>query len=272
MNRIVLAFGLLTIAVTGVFAQKTSTNVATTASTRASAMKNGAAVIQSGTQISGQLQSTLDTKNAKVGDQVVLKATNAVKQNGQTVVEKGSRLIGHVTEVQQRAKNGAGSRVGVVFDRLQQGGNSVPISAVITSVFQAQSAAGASVSDDDMMAMGSTSTQTMTSTRSSGGGGGLLGGVGNTVGGVVNSTTQTVGGVANTAGQTVNGVTNTAGQTVGSTTRSVGGTLRGLQISQSTDASASGGSVLSLSNGDLRLEKGTTVNLAVSGSVSARSN
>jgi len=265
MNRIVLAFGLLTIAVTGVFAQKTSTNVATTASTRASAMKNGAAVIQSGTQISGQLQSTLDTKNAKVGDQVVLKATNAVKQNGQTVVEKGSRLIGHVTEVQQRAKNGAGSRVGVVFDRLQQGGNSVPISAVITSVFQAQSAAGASVSDDDMMAMGSTSTQTMTSTRSSGGGGGLLGGV-------VNSTTQTVSGVTNTAGQTVNGVTNTAGQTVGSTTRSVGGTLRGLQISQSTDASASGGSVLSLSNGDLRLEKGTTVNLAVSGSASARSN
>jgi len=265
MNRIVLAFGLLTIAVTGVFAQKTSTNVATAASTRASAMKNGAAVIQSGTQISGQLQSTLDTKNAKVGDQVVLKATNAVKQNGQTVVEKGSRLIGHVTEVQQRAKNGAGSRVGVVFDRLQQGGNSVPISAVITSVFQAQSAAGASVSDDDMMAMGSTSTQTMTSTRSSGGGGGLLGGV-------VNSTTQTVSGVTNTAGQTVNGVTNTAGQTVGSTTRSVGGTLRGLQISQSTDASASGGSVLSLSNGDLRLEKGTTVNLAVSGSASARSN
>jgi len=228
-------------------------------------MKNGAAVIQSGTQISGQLQSTLDTKNAKVGDQVVLKATNAVKQNGQTVVEKGSRLIGHVTEVQQRAKNGAGSRVGVVFDRLQQGGNSVPISAVITSVFQAQSAAGASVSDDDMMAMGSTSTQTMTSTRSSGGGGGLLGGV-------VNSTTQTVSGVTNTAGQTVNGVTNTAGQTVGSTTRSVGGTRRGLQISQSTDASASGGSVLSLSNGDLRLEKGTTVNLAVSGSASARSN
>jgi len=148
---------------------------------------------------------------------------------------------------------------------LQQGGNSVPISAVITSVFQAQSAAGASVSDDDMMAMGSTSTQTMTSTRSSGGGGGLLGGV-------VNSTTQTVSGVTNTAGQTVNGVTNTAGQTVGSTTRSVGGTLRGLQISQSTDASASGGSVLSLSNGDLRLEKGTTVNLAVSGSASARSN
>jgi hypothetical protein len=228
-------------------------------------MKNGAAVIQSGTQISGQLQSTLDTKNAKVGDQVVLKATNAVKQNGQTVVEKGSRLIGHVTEVQQRAKNGAGSRVGVVFDTLQQGGNSVPISAVITSVFQAQSAAGASVSDDDMMAMGSTSTQTMTSTRSSGGGGGLLGGV-------VNSTTQTVSGVTNTAGQTVNGVTNTAGQTVGSTTRSVGGTRRGLQISQSTDASASGGSVLSLSNGDLRLEKGTTVNLAVSGSASARSN
>ena len=270
MNRIILAIGLLTIAATGVFAQKSSTKAATTASTNASVVKNGSAAIQSGTQISGQLQSTLDTKNAKVGDQVVLKTTNVVKQNGQTVVEKGSKLIGHVTEVQQRAKNVAGSRIGVVFDTLQQGGNSVPISAVITSVSQAQSAAAASVDDDDMMAMGSTSTRTTTSTRSSGGG--LLGGVGNTVGGVVNSTTQTVGGVANAAGQTVNGVTNTAGQTVGSTTRSVGGTLRGLQISQSADASASGGSVLSLSNGDLRLEKGTTVYVAVSGSASTRSN
>ena len=102
MNRIVLTFGLLTIAVTGVFAQKTSTNVATTASTRASAMKNGAAVIQSGTQISGQLQSTLDTKNAKVGDQVVLKATNAVKQNGQTVVEKGSSASHEMHPLQLR--------------------------------------------------------------------------------------------------------------------------------------------------------------------------
>lgn len=271
MNRIVLAIGLLTIAATGVLAQKASTSVATTASTRASVIRNGSTAIQSGTQISGQLQSTLDTKNARVGDQVVLKATNAVKQNGQTVVEKGSRLIGHVTEVQQRVKNVAGSRIGVVFDTLQQGANSVPISAVITSVFQAQSAAPASAGDDDVVAMGSTSTQTTASTRSSGGDR-LLGGVGTTVGGVVNSTTQTVGGVANTAGQTVNGVTNTAGQTVGSTTRSVGGTLRGLQISQSTDASASGGSVLSLSKGDLRLEKGTTVNLAVSGSASTRSN
>jgi len=261
MNRIVLAIGLLTIAVTGVFAQKTSANVATTASTSASVIRNGSAVIQSETQISGQLQSTLDTKNAKVGDQVVLKATNTVKQNGQTVVEKGSKLIGHVTQMQQRAKNTAGSRIGVVFDTLQQGGNSVPISAVITSIFQAQSATAASVGDDDMMATGSTSTRTTTSTRSSGGGGGLLGGVGNTVGGVVNSTTETVGGVPSTAVQTV-----------GSTTRSVGGTLRGLQISQSADASTSGGSVLSLSNGDLRLEKGTTVNVAVSGSASTRSN
>ena len=255
MYKTVLVSGLLTIAATGVFAQKASTNVAATATTAAKATavtRQGTAAIQSGTQISGQLQSTLDAKDAKVGDQVILKTTNAVKQNGQTVVEKGSRLIGHVTEVQQRAKNSSGSRIGVLFDSLQQGGSSIPISAVITSVFQTQSAAAASMNDDDLMATGSTRTTSSTSTRSSSGGG-LLSGVGNTVGGVVNSTTQTVGTVANTAGQTVD-----------STTRSVGGTLRGLQISQSTDASAGGGSVLSVSSGDLRLEKGATVNVAAS--------
>jgi hypothetical protein len=89
----------------------------------------------------------------------------------------------------------------------------------------------------------------------------LLGGVGNTVGGVVNSTTQTVG-----------GVTNTVGQTVGNTTQTVGGTLRGIQISQSTDASASGGSTLSLNGGNLRLDKGTTFNLSLSESASVHNN
>jgi len=259
MRRIVLGLGLVfVLSITGL-AQKSSTRASGSATSNTSASKNGKNIdIASGTQITGQLQNSLDVQKAKVGDEVVLKTTSAVKQNGQVVIQKGSRLIGHVTEVQQRAKGQAASKVGVLFDTLAQGGNQIPISAVITSVTQAR--ANSSVGDDISSDV-SGSSSTTASTRSSGGGGGLLGGVGNTVGGVVNSTTQTVG-----------GVTNTVGQTVGNTTQTVGGTLRGIQISQSTDASASGGSTLSLNGGNLRLDKGTTFNLSLSESASVHNN
>lgn len=276
MKKIILVLGLLIIAAAGVSAQKTKVDAATSASaaSKASAStKNGSATLASGTQIAGQLQGTLDAKNARVGDQVVLKTTQAVKQNGQVVVQKGSKLIGHVTEVQQKAKDNATSKIGVVFDTLQQGGSRLPINAVITSVMQA--AASANISgDDDMMGSGMSTTSASTASRSSSSGssGGLLGGVGNTVGGVTNGAVSTVGGVANTAGQTVGGVTSTAGQTLGSTTQSVGGTLRGLQITQSTDASANGGSTLSLTGGNVKLDKGATVNLSVSQSSSVKTN
>ncbi len=229
------------------------------ANTAASVTKNGnAASIASGTEISGQLQNSLNVQKAKVGDEVLLKTKKAIKQNGQTVVAKGSTLIGHVTEVQQKTKGTAMSKVGILFDRLQQGGNMLPINAVITSITQVQSQTRLG---DDINSDVSGSTGTRTSTQSSGSGGGLLGGVGNTVGGVVNSTTQTVG-----------GVTNTAGQTLGSATGAVGGTLRGIQISQSANASASGGSTLSLAGDNLRLEKGTTFNLSVSEAATVNGN
>ena len=258
MRRIVLGLGLVfVLSITGL-AQKSSTRASGSATSNTSASKNGKNIdIASGTQITGQLQNSLDVQKAKVGDEVVLKTTSAVKQNGQVVIQKGSRLIGHVTEVQQRAKGQAASKVGVLFDTLAQGGNQIPISAVITSVTQAR--ASSSVGDDISSDV-SGSSSTTASTRSSGGGG-LLGGVGNTVGGVVNSTTQTVG-----------SVTNTVGQTVGNATQTVGGTLRGIQISQSTDASASGGSTLSLNGGNLRLDKGTTFNLSLGESASVHNN
>ncbi|HYY41659.1 MAG TPA: hypothetical protein VE775_02935, partial [Pyrinomonadaceae bacterium] len=93
--------------------------------------------------------------------------------------------------------------------------------------------------------------------------GGLLGGVGNTVGGVVGGATNTVGGVANTttqaAGQVVSGTTTA----VGNTSSGVGRTVRGLRISQATSASAEGGSTLSLTGGNLHLEKNTTFHLTL---------
>jgi hypothetical protein len=220
--------------------------------------------LASNISLAAQLENSLDARHAKVGDRVVLKTTEAVKQNGETVVPKGARLLGHVTEVQQRTKENGESRIGVAFDRLQKGALDIPITATIVSITQAQTHANVANSSVDSDMTSSSSTRASSSGQRSGNGG-LLGGVGNTVGGVVNTTTSTVGNVASTT-------TNAVGGTVDATTRTAGnltGSLRGLQITQSSSASADGGSTLSLGTGNLKLESGTTFHLLVSSAANA---
>jgi len=267
MKRFVLAV-LLSIALAGLaVGQKAESRGNASAGSNASASKQGRQIgLQSGTQLSAQLENTLDARHAKPGDRVVMKTTQAVKQDGRVIVPKGAQLIGHVTEVQQRSKSNAESSIGVVVDRLRTGSTETPITASILSITQARSQAQASNNDllgSDTMAQSSSSSRSGVSSPSSGqrGGGGLLGGVGSTVGGVVNTTTSTVG---NVAGTTVGATSSANGSTTGS--------LRGLQITQSGDASAQGGSTLSLTGRDLRLESGTTFNLAVSNSASVGNN
>ena len=267
MKRICFAI-LLMIAVSGIIvAQKTKTSGNVDANSRASAQKEGRQIdLLAETQMTAQLQSALDARHAKVGDRVILKTTEAIKQNGKVVVPKGAQLIGRVTDVQQQTKETGESHVGLIIDRLRSGSMEMPIATSVLSITQARNHAQANNSsvDSDLMNQSSASTRS-TSPPRNGNGGGLLGGVGNTAGGVVNTTTSTVGNVAGTT-------TNAVGSTVGSTTGTVGnlsGSLRDLQISQSTSASAQGGSTLSLTGGNLRLESGTTFNLAISNSASA---
>lgn len=248
MRYIVLGLSILLVLGNSINAQTVNSETTSKVSNQTSVNKNGNnVVLESGTQITAQLQKSIDVQKAKVGDQVVLKTTKAIKQNGKVMVEKGANLYGRVTEVQRRTKENGASKVGILFDRLEQRGTSSPLNAAITSIMQTRAQASA---DDMMNSDMSASSSSRTSTQSSGGG--LLGGVGNTVGNVVNTTTQTVGSTTNT---------------VGSATNSVGGTLRGLQISQSSETSASGSSVISLQSRDLKLDKGVTFNLSVSESI-----
>jgi hypothetical protein len=252
MGRYILSITLVVFCAGAAMAQRQSASATTSATSATSASANNKAInLQSGTQVSGQLQNTLDVRRAKVGDQVILKTTQAVKANGRTVVNKGARLIGHVSQVSQKSRANGESTIGLVFDRLESGALETPINATITSVTRGTTHARAG--DDEFgseSTASSTTTARTTSRQSSSGGGGLLGGVGGTVGGVVNSTTQTTGGV-------VGGTTGAIGETVGGVARSVGG----IRISESTDASVEGGSILSLRGDNLLLEKGTAMNL-----------
>ncbi|HEX8560990.1 MAG TPA: hypothetical protein VF668_23055 [Pyrinomonadaceae bacterium] len=208
--------------------------------------------LASGTRVTGELQGALDASRARVGDRVVLRTTEAIKQNGRTVLKKGVQLVGRVADVRRRAGASAASSVTVVFDTLQSGSLSAPVVATIDSVARVSGRAGA---DDDFGVESSASARGSASGSASGGasGGGLL------------------GGVAGAVGNTVGGVAGAAGDAVGSTAEAVGGAARGagsalgrVQVTQAVGLSAEGGSTLSLAGGDLRLEKGTTFRLTVS--------
>ena len=264
MRKILLAISLMLAASVFIAAQKANNRISSTTNSETKAQTQSPQFdFQSATLLTAQLENSLDARKAKVGDRVVLKIARDLKQNGQTVIRKGARLIGQVTEVQQQTKVSGESRIGLVFDRLRSGSTDIPITASILSITQARSRSQAGNAGLETETM----SQTSTSTRSSSSGGGLLGGVTNTTSGVLNTTTTT-------AGNVVGGTTNAVGSTVGTTTRTTGnvaGSLSSLRISESGSASAEGGSTLSLTGGNLRLESGATFNLAVRNSNSAGS-
>src|SRR5712691_6921510 len=167
MKKILLTISL-TVAMAGVaLAQTAETRGRTSASNTTSASKQGQQLnLQSGTQLTAQLENTLDARHAKAGDRVVLKTTQAVRQNGEVVVPKGSRLIGHVTDVQQRTRDDNQSVIGIAFDRLQKGSNEFPITATIVSITQTRSQAQAA-SGDDMFGSQTTSSSSRSSTTAS---------------------------------------------------------------------------------------------------------
>lgn len=85
--------------------------------------------------ITGELQDKLDSKSAKQGDSVVLKTKEDVQIPDGTNIPKGSRLVGHVTNVLPRGDGKENSQITLQFDRAElKGGTSLPIESVLESV------------------------------------------------------------------------------------------------------------------------------------------
>jgi hypothetical protein len=263
----ILTAGLSLVCGLAVNAQTANTSARGEASNQtssAASARNRSINLDVGTRLAGELQSTIDARKAKVGDQVVLKTTQAIKSQGRTVVGKGSRLIGQVTEVSQKSKSNGESRVGLLFDRLEGGSLNMPIAATITSVVNGTASARAN--DQDIFASDANSA---TSSQASSGGSRSSSANGGLLGGVVNSTTSTVGNVVGGTTAAVGSTVNSTANVVGNTANGLGSSLGGIQISQSSNTSVEGSSVLSLQGGNLRLEKGTTFNLMLTQSASA---
>lgn len=74
--------------------------------------------IAPGSVIPAQLSKTVDAKKAKVGDEVEAKVTQDMKAvDGQILVAKDTKMVGHVTEAQARTKDQKESEVGITFDK-----------------------------------------------------------------------------------------------------------------------------------------------------------
>jgi hypothetical protein len=265
LKKLLFSTTLTVLAATVAFSQaQATTKGSSSSSSKTSVSKGDRELISSGTIVNAELMNSIDVRKSKVGDEVLLKTTKAIKENGDTVVAKGTTLVGRITEIQQRTKDNAQSRVGMLIDRIHGKDLNAPISVSILSMTAARATAAAGDTFADAGLMSNSGGSVQSSGSNGGSGGGLLSGVGNTVGGVVNTTSNVVGGVTQTATNTVGGVTQTAGNTVGG----VGRTVNGIQISQAMGGSASGSTSFSAQHKDVRIEKGATFNVQFNNSVS----
>lgn len=142
------------------------------------------------TDVSAQLTKKIDSKDAKVGDEVVAKTTSDARLADGTKLPKGSHLIGHVTEAEAKSHDNHDSHLAFAFDHaVMKDGRDVPIHATMRSISAPASMASAGGSDD-MFAGGGV--------QGGGGGGAMRGGAigGGPVGGAGLASAAPVRGVS----------------------------------------------------------------------------
>jgi len=174
--------------------------------------------------ITGELATRLDSKTAKPGEQVVLKTIEKVQTSDGTVIPKGSRLIGHVTQVQPYSKERGAALLGIAFDRVEmKGGQSKAIYTLIRGATPAASAMAmdrpmgpgidAPMGGGGMMGGGAG----MGSGRGGvmGGAGGAINGGGSMAGGAAGAGVGAVGGVADRTGGTASSIDDQAAANLG---------------------------------------------------------
>ena len=252
-------------------AGKTQAQAGASSSTSAGATaQNGQAnaALASGTTFNAELSSPVDSKKCKPGDAVSGRTTEAAKADGKTVIPKGSKLVGHVTQASARAKGEAESSLGIVFDKaILKHGEEIPLNAAIQALASAQSSASAAGSEADTMA-GLSGSSAGSGTA---GGRGGLGGVTSAAGGAVGAVTNTAANVGGAAGGAVNSTASAAGNVAGASRGAVGGLnatgqltsnsqgvfgLNGLNL-KAASSNATQGTVITSAGKNVHLDSGT---------------
>ncbi|HEY1984838.1 MAG TPA: hypothetical protein VGG85_05490 [Terracidiphilus sp.] len=93
--------------------------------------------------VPGELVSQIDTRNAKTGDPIVIRTTEKATTASGIEIPRGSRIVGHITDVQPKGKSSDNARMTIQFDQAElKGGQNLPIRSVIQSLAPAGSSGG----------------------------------------------------------------------------------------------------------------------------------
>ena len=218
------------------------------------ARDNGSPNVSALRLVKGALDGKLDSKTAKSGDAVVLKISQKMTMADGTVLPKGARLLGQVTEVQVHDQGHAKSYVLLNFDHVElKGGQSLKVYATILSVLPSASAmAFQSAGNDDFhnggvdadkSGMGGGARPTVSGDQegwAAGGGGSAPGRGGASPGATADGSSRGVGGMASGAR---------------------GSGIPGVQLLSGAPGSTSG--LLWAANQNVHLDSGTQMGLGI---------
>jgi hypothetical protein len=236
-----------------------------------------------GTQLNATLSKPVDAGKNEPGDEITATAVEDIKSNGQVVIPKGSKLIGHVTSARPRGEKSSGaaagsasgkaaSELGIVFDKaVLKDGREVPLGAAVQALAAGDAAAEGSMHESGSALSGAGSVAG--SGRAAGDG--LLGGATGAVGGVASGTANVAGGVGSKVGGTAGAITRSAGAVGGldvagrltSDSRGVFG-LKGMELTSVASGSAQG-SLITSTTRNVRLDRGTRMLLVTSADAGA---
>ena len=81
------------------------------------------------------LSKVLESRTATEGQEVVLKTLNDVLVNGEVVIPKGSKVLGHVSSVATKGKNEPESVLSIIIDKaINTRGVEIPLQGIIAAV------------------------------------------------------------------------------------------------------------------------------------------
>lgn len=85
--------------------------------------------------VTGELEAKLNSATAKMGDRVVLRTTEKVVTADGTMIPRGTRLVGHITQVQTSDATHRFAQLAIAFDHAElKNGQSIAIFTLIRGV------------------------------------------------------------------------------------------------------------------------------------------
>ena len=233
----------------------------------AQASSSTAAAAHGGAVVPVELSKSIDSKKAKVGDEVTAKVISDVRSGGTMAIPRGSKLVGKVTEASARGKGDATSSLGIVFDRavLKNGTTLNLVSTIQAVIAPPEQTSMPSADASSGSAGGMEGPEGNRGGSTSSGSGSPVGAVGNTAGSAVGAVGRTVDSAAQTASGNLNANARMGANApvlTAQTTGVVG--IKGLELNNLSTNSSTSGSVFTSSSKSVKLDNGTRMLVNVS--------